>query len=269
MTTSAPNTQPLAGKKVVVTRTRALAGKLAEELEAEGAKIIEFPTIEIRPPEKSLDVDRLGEYDWVVFTSVNAVEYFSHGLDAIGRSIREIESASICAVGPATKEALEALGPKVDLVPVEFKAESIVDALHHSGIADAAFPDLRFLLPRGDLARDCLPQALRGLGATVTELIAYRNVKPDVAESDIEALVGSQPDWVTFTSASTAKNFSEILGPRNLSRLGRAARYASIGPTTTQAARDGGIDVAVEPGQHDIPGLVEAMVDWQRSRIGR
>jgi uroporphyrinogen III methyltransferase/synthase len=262
MMTTAPDTQPLAGQKVVVTRTREQAGKLAEQLQARGAEIIEFPTIEILPADGPLQVDNLEGYGWVIFTSVNAVEFFARGIEDIGRSVCEIENASICAVGPATKRAAENLGLKVALVPETFKAESVVEALQGSVIDPDAWRGLTFLLPRGDLARDCLPKALRALGADVTELIVYRNVKPEVEEEEIQALIDLRPDWVAFTSASTAKNFSEMIGRDNLDKLGR---YACIGPTTSQSALDGGITVAVQPEQHDIPGLVEAMVEWTRS----
>jgi uroporphyrinogen III methyltransferase/synthase len=261
MTISAPNTQPLAGKKVVVTRTRAQAGKLAEHLQAQGAEIIEFPTIEIRPPEEPLQVANLDGYDWVVFTSVNAVEYFAQALEAIGRSIREIGGASICAVGPATKKSIEALGISVGLVPKKFRADSIAEAIHESEIATNSLRGKKMLLPRGDLAGDSLPDALRSLGAEVAEPVVYRNVKPDISPADIRALIESRPDWVAFTSASTARNFSEILGRHNLAEMGQDIRYASIGPMTTEAAREAGIDVAVEPARHDIPGLVEAIVN--------
>jgi uroporphyrinogen III methyltransferase/synthase len=257
------DTQPLAGQKIVVTRAREQAGKLAEQLQARGAEIIEFPTIEIRAVEEALQVGDLERYDWVIFTSVNAVEFFAQGIEALGHPIRQIENASVCAVGPATKRVVENLGLKVALVPEKFKAESVVEALQGSIIDPDAWRGLTFLLPRGDLARDCLPKALRALGADVTELIVYRNVKPDIDEGAIQALIDKQPDWVTFTSASTAKNFSEMLKGHDLDKLGR--RYACIGPTTSQAARDGGITVSVQPEQHDIPGLVEAMVEWTRA----
>ena len=258
----APDTQPLAGQKVVVTRAREQAGKLAEQLQARGAEIIEFPTIEIRAVEEPLQVGDLEKYTWVVFTSVNAVEFFARGIEALGRPIREIEHASICAVGPATKRAAENLGLKVALVPDTFKAESVVEALQGLVVESEAWRGLTFLLPRGDLARDCLPKALRVLGADVTELIVYRNVKPEAGVGAVQALIDLRPDWITFTSASTATNFSEMLKGHDLNKLGR---YACIGPTTSQAARDGGITVSVQPEQHDIPGLVEAMVEWVRA----
>lgn len=260
--TTAPDTQPLAGQKVVVTRARKQAGKLAEQLQARGAEIIEFPTIEIRAVEEPLQVGDLEKYTWVIFTSVNAVEFFARGIEALGRPIRQIENASICAVGPATKRAAESLGLKVALVPETFKAESVVEALQGLVIDPEAWRGVRFLLPRGDLARDCLPKALRALGADVTELIVYRNVKPEIEAGAVQALIDFRPDWISFTSASTAKNFSEMIGRDNLDKLGR---FACIGPTTSQAARDGGITVTVQPEQHDIPGLVKAMVEWMRA----
>jgi uroporphyrinogen III methyltransferase/synthase len=237
----------LAGKKIVVTRTRAQAGKLAEHLQAQGAQIIEFPTIEIRPPEEPLQLANLDGYDWVLFTSVNAVEYFAQGLEAIARSIREIEGASICAVGPATKKSIEALGLSVGLVPKKFRADSIAEAFQESGISANSLRGKKMLLPCGDLAGDSLPDALRSLGAEVAEPVVYR--------------IESHPDWVVFTSASTARNFSGILGRHNLAELGQDIRYASIGPMATEAARDAGIDVAVEATRHDVPGLVEAIVN--------
>lgn len=256
--TSEPG-QPLAGKKIVVTRARAQAGKLAERLEALGATIIEFPTIDIQPVDAPVDLKSPAGFDWVVFTSANAVRFFAAALNREGSSLEALRPAQICAVGPATADAIRERGIEVDLLPPEYVAESVLDALKEHD------PDLGskcMLLPRGDIAREFLPDALRALGADVTELVVYRTTCPKTPEAAIDALVAAQPDIVTFTSASTATNFCELLGERRIETLKADTAFASIGPQTTQAARAHGLEIALEPDRHDVPGLVDRVAAW-------
>ena len=250
--------RPLLGKKVVVTRARAQAGKLAAALEALGAEVIEFPTIVIEPIEARFDMASLHEFDWVVFTSSNGVQYFADLLEAGGVPF-DLQGAKVCAVGPATKAALEERGVGVDLVPEEFIAESALSALEKTA---AGIAGRRVLMPRGELARDTLPEGLRDLGAEVKEIVVYRTECPQVSEEAKDALVAGQPDIVTFTSGSTARHYVEILGPTRIAGLGKLV-YASIGPQTTLAAEEAGLKIAIESMRHDIPGFVEALERYE------
>lgn len=248
----------LIGKKVVVTRPRAQAGKLAAALEALGAEVIEFPTIVIEPIQARFDVASLNEFDWVVFTSSNGVRCFADLLERGGVPF-SMQGAKVCAVGPATEAALEERSVAVDLVPEEFIAEGVLSALE---LAEAGIARRRVLLPRGELARDTLPEGLRDLGAEVMEVVVYRTVCPQVSEEAKDALVAAQPDIVTFTSGSTARHYVKTLGPTRIAALGEAV-YASIGPQTTQAAEEAGLKIAIESMRYDVPGFAEALERYE------
>ncbi len=250
--------KPLAGKKVVVTRARAQAGKLAAALEALGAEVLEFPTIVIEPIQARFDVASLNEFDWVVFTSVNCVSCFAKVLDSAGAPF-DLQGAKVCAVGPATEAALEERGVAVDLVPEEFIAEGVLSALKKT---EAGIAGRRVLLPRGELARDTLREGLRDIGAEATEIVVYRTVCPRVSEQAKDALVAAQPDIVTFTSGSTARHYAMILGPERIADLG-AVNYASVGPQTTLAAEEAGLKIAIESMRHDVPGFVQALKRYE------
>lgn len=246
---------PLLGKTVVVTRARDQAADFVERLEALGAEVIEFPTIEVRPV--PFFVDDLSHYDWIVFTSTNGVSYFLRGLNDPGRQLEALRNVKVCGVGPATEQAARQAGIAVDFVPEEFIAEGVLAALRRRE------PDLagkHFLLPRGDLARTFLPQALRQLGAEVTELVVYRTVMPETDEAKADALVAAAPDVVAFTSSSTVSNFAKMMGKSRLEALKRTARFAAIGPKTSETAAEHGIIVTIEPRRHDTLGLIEAIV---------
>ncbi len=246
--------KPLTGKKVVVTRAREQAGKLAAALEVLGAQVIEFPTIEIEPIAARFDVGSMAGFDCVVFTSANTVRCFAMVLERAGVPF-DLQGAKVCAVGPATQRAVEERGVQVDLIADEYIAEGVLEALERTehGIAGQ-----RILVPHGELARDLLPDALRAQGADVAEPIVYRTVCPDVTDEAKDALVAARPDIVTFTSASTARHYVQILGPERIEALGDIV-YASIGPQTTQSAEAAGLTISIEPAQHDVPGLVEAI----------
>ena len=254
--------RPLLGKKIVVTRARTQAGKLAAALEALGAEVIEFPTIVIEPIEARFDMASLHEFDWVVFTSSNGVQYFADLLEAGGVPF-DLQGAKVCAVGPATKAALEERGVAVDVVPEEFMAEGAISALEKTEVGVAG---RRVLLPRGELARDTLPEGLRDLGAEVTEIVVYRTACPQVSEEAKDALVAAKPDIVTFTSGSTARHYAMILGAERVAALGGVV-YASIGPTTTLAAEEAGLKIAIESMRHDVPGFVEALERYREREL--
>jgi uroporphyrinogen III methyltransferase/synthase len=240
---------PLFGQRIVVTRDRRQAADLAEPLEELGAEVIAQPVIEIRPPADAGPLDRaiacLDTYDWLIFTSANAVRAFVERLPDI-RSLR----AKICAIGPATQAAIEALHIKVDRMPKEYVAESLLEALAADDLAGK-----RVLLPRAAVARDLVPVELTRRGARVDIVEAYCTIIPEDAAARAREIFARKPTWITFTSSSTVKNFVAIAGRDVLNGV----KIASIGPITSATAREIGLTVDVEADPHTIPGLVAAI----------
>jgi len=247
---------PLAGKKIVVTRGRSQAAELSGKLSRLGAEVIELPTIEIRPAGDYGLLDRaiacLDSYDWLIFTSANGVRFFRERLRALPVDLRSLR-ARICAIGPATRRAVEAVRLKVDLMPEEYVAESLLRAFAAHDLAGK-----RILLPRAAVARDLVPAELARRGAQVDVVEAYRTVIPDGTPARARDIFGGQrkPDWITFTSSSTVTNFVRAAGSEAL----EGVRVASIGPITSATARKHGIPVTAEAKTFTIDGLVEAIL---------
>jgi uroporphyrinogen III methyltransferase/synthase len=255
--------KPLFGRRIVVTRARAQASELVKRLQELGADVFEFPTIQIQPAESAPeDFGYVGDYDWVVLTSVNAVDMLFERMEALGQDGRDLHGVKICAIGSATAEAVRRRFLRVDLMPEKYVAESLLEALVERG---GELEGKRFLLPRADIARSFLPKELRERGAEVKELVAYRTVLPDASAERADELVEYAPDLVTFTSSSTARNFYELVGEERLERIKRTAAFGTIGPITKKTAEDCGMPVAIQPEVHDIPHFVEAIVAWARS----
>ena len=261
---------PLAGARVVVTRARAQAAEMVARLEGLGAEAIEVPTIEIAPPEDpgpfDAACDRIGTFDWVVFTSVNAVARVAARLAADPGGIRGLAGSRLCAVGAATAEALAGHGLRVDLVPDEYRAEGVIRAMRGQG----DMTGVRVLLPRGDLARDLLPAELRRAGAEVTAVTAYRTVPAEIGGEgpDIRGMLrGREVDVVTFTSGSSVRNFARALGGRQaVADLLRHVDVACIGPVTAEAASRLDIATTIMPAESTVPALLEAIVEHQGAR---
>lgn len=255
--------RPLFGKRIVVTRPKEQAGEIIELLEDLGAETIEAPTIRIVPPEDLRPLDEAcehaGSYDWIVFTSVNGVDSFMRRLLSGPRDVRDLKGVRLCAIGPATAERLERHGIKVDLVPTEYRTEGVLAALRESGDLTGR----RILLARADIAREVLADELRRSGAQVTEVVAYRNVPAENqdGEPDIyRMLLDRKIDVVTFTSASTVRNFARILGAEQAADLLKSTAVACIGPVTAEAAELFNIRTTILPDQYTVPGLVSAIV---------
>jgi uroporphyrinogen III methyltransferase/synthase len=249
--------RPLSGQRIVVTRDRSQAGALAERLEAWGAAVIELPVIELAPPADSGPLDsaigHLEEYDWILFTSANAVRRFFARLFERGRDARAIR-ARLCAIGPATRAAVESFSLRVDLMPAEYAAEGLVAAFQTQGSSMAG---CRILLPRAAVARDLVPDTLRAMGAQLDLVEVYRTMIPaDAASRAQEVLAGPPPDWITFTSSSTVKNLLAVAGREAV----QGARLASIGSATTETAQRHGLTIHAEASPSTIDGLVEAIL---------
>jgi uroporphyrinogen III methyltransferase/synthase len=249
---------PLFGKRIVVTRaqgvtrTKGQGDALSAPLRALGAGVIEVPTIEIRPPAdfSALDgaIANLGSYDWLIFSSANGVRFFLDRLDRSATDLRALR-ARLCAIGPATRAALEALHLKVDLMGKEYVAEGLLEALAPYSLAGQ-----RVLLPRAAVARDLVPTELARRGAQVDVVEAYRTVIPESAAGRAAEVAGA--DCVTFTSSSTVRNFVAAFGAAALAGV----QVASIGPVTSRTARELGVTVAVEAKVFTMEGLVAAVL---------
>jgi uroporphyrinogen III methyltransferase/synthase len=255
--------RPLFGKRIVVTRPREQAGELVEALEQLGANVIEAPTVRIVAPNDYGPLDRacveVGTYDWLVFTSANGVDHFFQRLQLSPLDVRALSGVRLCAIGPGTADRLARHCLKVDLMPSEYRAEAVVEALRSTGDLSGK----RFLLPRADIARELLADQLRNSGAEVTEVTAYRSVsvEADEGEPDIyRMLLDKQVDVMTFTSASTVRNFVRRHGQEAVADLLRSVAIASIGPVTAEAAQQCGITTSIMPEEYTIPALVRAIV---------
>lgn len=237
-------------KRILVTRPRAQANGFAEKLTSAGFEPIFFPVIEIRPIENNVALERafskLDCYDWIVFTSVNAVE-------VVFRQFQNLSFPKVAAIGPKTAEALQKQGITADFVPEEYVAESILPGLG----------DLRgkwVLLPRAEIARKALPEAIFEAGGVPHEIAVYKTLP---VQPDLEALSALKAgvDWITFTSPSTVQNFVEILRQQKMdsSWLPGHPKIACIGPITERAAREEGFEVNVVAEQYTTEGLIDAL----------
>ena len=260
--------QPLADRTIVITRARAQAAEFAALLEAEGARVVACPTIEIVEPESYAPLDQAIEnlygYDWLIFTSTNGVDFFLRRLAALGREVGELDELRVCAIGAATAERLHAAHVHVDLVPEQSKAEGVFAALESYIGGRAQFDRLNFLLPRAAVGRDFLPRALEAAGARVDTVPAYRTVPPRTTDrAKVEALlVGGAVDCVTFTSASTVANFAQLFDTNDLGALLAGVRVACIGDITARAAADYGLRTDIQPHESNASALARAIAAY-------
>ncbi|MEO8092449.1 MAG: uroporphyrinogen-III C-methyltransferase [bacterium] len=245
--------RPLHGRRVVVTRARAQASGTARSLIALGADVIELPAIRIEPHLDSEQVRGavadLHSYALVCLTSPNGVRLLFEAMATQGRDARALANATVAAIGPGTAAALGERGVIADVVPESFVAEALVEAL--AGVPIQGRP---VLVARAAEAREVLPDALRERGAEVDVVALYETVAGDPDPAAVEAAASA--DYVTFTSSSTVRNLLAATGDS----FPRRARVVSIGPVTSETAREAGLEVHVEATRHDPAGLVEALV---------
>jgi uroporphyrinogen III methyltransferase/synthase len=251
--------RPLHGKRVVVTRARAQASGLAARLHGLGAEVVELPAIRIEPRPESNEVKQaaasIGDYALICLTSPNGVRLLFETMRAAGLDARALGGATVAAIGPGTARALAKAGITADIVPEHFVAESLVEAL-----AEVEVTGKRVLVARAAEARDVIPERLSGRGAEVDVVALYETVRDEPSAEAVEA--AQSADYVTFTSSSTVRNLTDTLGDRFPS----AARIVSIGPITSEAVRDAGLDLHVEANRHDIDGLLAALLADATSR---
>jgi uroporphyrinogen III methyltransferase/synthase len=257
-------TKPLFGKQILVTRSREQAGDFSRRLLDLGAIPVECPMIGIESPLDWGPVDRaiadLADYDWIVFTSANGVEKFLGRLFEKGHDLRYLGHVRLCAIGPATTEALHRHHLIPDMRPSRNTSAAIAEAFSTFG----SLSHVRILLPRADIAPPDLPDALVGLGAEVCSVTAYRTVPPPPDGEILTLLRNGEVDVITFTSSSTVRNLVEILGPTDAITLLNRATVASIGPVTSETLRELGVRVNVEADSQNISiaGLIEAILRY-------
>ena len=256
--------RPLFGRRVLVTRPRGQAVELVDRLTILGAEAIEAPLIRIEPPD---DLGPLRDaaaapdaFDWIVFTSMNAVDAFMKALLDGKRDVRILKGPCLCAVGAGTAEKLTQYGIKVDLVPGDFQAEALVSAITTAGPVDG----VRVLLPRADIGREVVADQLREAGAVVTDVVAYRTILEDtLREGDPDVyglLLEGRIDVVTFASPSAVRSFVKVYGAEPAADLLKNTVVAVIGPVTAEATQQLGIPVTIQPSTHTITALVDAIV---------
>jgi uroporphyrinogen-III synthase len=248
--------RPLAGKRILITRARHQAGRLAEALEEHGAEVLRLPTIEIVPPETYAHLDAVLEvisgFDWLIVTSANGAAALGDRMRFLRIRPEQLKRLQIAAIGPATAVALGHLGLTVSAMPDEYVAEAVV-AMLKDKVAGR-----RVLLARAAAARDVIPEQLRKYGADIHVVEAYRTVIPADSIEQVRSLFGPGnplPDAVTFTSSSTVNNFFALLAAAKIERP-QGLKAVSIGPITSKALRQHHWEPACEAGKYDIPGVV-------------
>ncbi|KPK03040.1 MAG: HemD protein [Nitrospira bacterium SG8_35_4] len=254
--------RPLFGQRILVTREHSLGFEPLEEL---GAEIIEFHTVKIVPPESwdELDsaIDAIQSYDWLILTSGNGVHYFFRRLFEKRTDIRELKGIKICAIGSKTASMINKFGIKVDLVPDKFKAEGLIKSFEeHYG--EAGLKNVRFLLPRAEVAREVFPDRIRELGGVIDVPAAYRAVKPHTHGRRLKRFLKEGKITIaTFTSAATFNNFMEMMGEDAESLLQDVA-ISVIGPVTAQAIEKAGLKVSIMPKEATIEAMVNEIIHW-------
>ncbi|NUU59609.1 uroporphyrinogen-III C-methyltransferase [Paenibacillus agri] len=259
---------PLFGKRILVTRSRSQASELVDRIEELGGEPYEFPVIETIMPEgdekKAIIAEALSAleaYDWVFFTSVNGVEFFFRHLEELGADIRRLYRARIAAVGPATARALAQRGLVSEALPERFQAEGLVEKF-----GAELQPGQKVLLPRGDLARDWLPDKLKELGLQVTEADTYETVVTGEDDDELlKLLEEGRIHAVTFTSSSTVRNFLTILkrmGVQDPLPLLANVKVACIGPLTQKTAIEAGLTPGLLAEESTLEALVQELCRW-------
>ncbi len=260
---AAPNKLPLAGKRVVVTRAPEQAGALVRELERRGAEVLLLPAVrfaELEAPGPLDDAIRsLGSFDWVVFTSQNAVRFFCERCRALGCdwSSVPLPRPRVAAVGPATAAAARQQGLPVDRMASRFRGEALAEEL----VSEVAGKSV--LLPRSDRARGELPAALRAAGAKVVDVVAYRTLalEPD-ANGVFDRISQGGVDVISFASPSAFHYFAEAMGPEGLQKMAGRVVVAAIGPTTACAIREGGVCVEIRAAESTSESLAAAIAQY-------
>ncbi len=257
--------RPLFHKRILVTRTREQASSLVVGLEERGASCLECSTINIQPLEDYSrfdgELERLDEYHWVLFTSINGVKYFFKRLHAKGMDARDLKGPAFGCVGKATADFLFQYGINADLIPPTFTGEGLAKSLLDQGVEGR-----NILIPRAKEGQEYLPETLRGAGAQVVVVPVYQNIPEDAQAEAVRKELGENSiDMITFTSSSTVSNFIAMLGVESkeeLQQLLLGVKIAAIGPITAKTVIDNGLTVDVEAEEHTVDGMLAAITEY-------
>ncbi|MGA7793948.1 MAG: uroporphyrinogen-III synthase [Candidatus Acidiferrales bacterium] len=253
--------RPLEGKRVVVTRSVEQARDLMARLENMGATVLLFPAVSFSEPTDTAELDRairsLASFDWILFTSANAARFFAGRCRKLGVEPSQEGNYLCAAVGPATASAVAAEGFSVDHVAQEFLGASLARELSESLVGK------KMLLPRSERARPDLPDALKAVGAEVTEVVAYHTGGVGVIDPEVmQAIRDAEVDVISFFSPSAIENMRADLGEEVLSRLGARAALAAVGPVTAAALRSAGLPVAIEAPLATAESMARAIANY-------
>jgi len=255
--TSPEASQPLKGRRIVVTRPLKQAIRFSESLTNLGSQVIQMPTVEISDPSDFQDLDRsvrcLPDFDWVVFTSGNAIRFFIESAKRTGISVVEsLSNTGVCCVGPETARLCENYGINVEAVPMIHTGESIVELFRSRGDLSGK----KFLIPSGSEARLTVSEGLEGLGARVSVILAYETLPVLQVPSETLTNVQAGVDLLTFTSPSTVQSFHDLV------RGEAYAPAAVIGPVTSEEAEKLGYEVVVQATEHSTSGMLRSIIQY-------
>ena len=257
------SSNPLHGWRILVTRASHQSFGLSDPLRTLGAEVIEIPTIEIRWTSGNTRLDevliKIDHYDTLILTSVNGAEILFERYNHLGLNIADMQHLMVVAIGPATAAAIQSEGVGVSIVPKQYVAESVIEALR-----GRIFKDSRVLLVRAKVARDVLPDELRKMGAQVDVIEAYETRVPEGTSEKLAELFAdpsTKPHVVTFTSSSTATNFLFSIG-EDARELLEGVCLASIGPVTSETLRKAGCPPTLEAHEYTMDGLVQAITEF-------
>ena len=255
---------PLQGHKVFITRDRESIEAFAKPVREAGGQPIAFPVIAfeaLHGADLSKALANLSQYDWILFTSGNGVDFFFDALWSAELDARALGHARIGCIGPSTASRLTVRSLRADLVPETFVAEVFLQELLEHDLTGK-----RVLLARAAKARDILPAGLRAAGATVDVVGVYETVVPQLDPATIAGSMGPEKPWLTFTASSTVENFCSAFDVADLKMIQGGCRVACIGPITAETATLFGFDVDVVAEEFTIQGLVDALVNWCRDQ---
>lgn len=252
--------RPLFGQRIVVTRPAHQSAPMADRLASLGAEVLELPAVRVEPPPDWNVVDgaieRLSNYEWLVFTSTNGVTFFMNRLSVRGRDARAFGHVRIAAIGTATARELERYHLRADLVPDEANSESLVEAFRGQGT------DTRLLLLRADHGREALPEGLRAAGIPFDEIAVYRTVDETKWDPDIvDRIARGEVDSVTLTSPRIVRSLASHLPDAAKAQLGKRTKLVSISALTSAAAEECGFAVAAEASTANTDALIDAILN--------
>ena len=264
-------TLPLVGRTVVITRATNQSENFVKALESYGAQVLSCPTIEIREPESydRLDeaIDHLYGYDWLIFTSTNAVEFFLRRLAHQSRNVSDLDELKVCAIGAATAERLRAAQVHVDLTPVQSKAEGVFAALSEFLGGVDQLRNLNVMVPRAAVARDHLPKALEEAGARVDIVTSYQTAVPaDLDRGRLSAMLAGSADCIAFTSSSTVRNLALLFDTHDLGAVLQGLTIACIGDVTAATAEEYGLGVDIQPTNFNVTELARAIAEYYEGK---